>query len=76
MAHFLLIYDRDAGRLVRQEQYGSSAEAMQARFAAEREFAGQEQVEVVALTAESEEALRRTHGRYFLTLAELADRLR
>ncbi|WP_027007789.1 hypothetical protein [Conexibacter woesei] len=76
MAHFLLIYDRDTGRLVRQERYGSSAEAMQARFAAEREFAGQEQVEVVALTAESEEALRRTHGRYFLTLAELADRLR
>jgi hypothetical protein len=75
MAHFLLIYDRSAGRLLRQEQYGSSAEALEARFAAEREFAGQEQVEVVAFNADSEEALRRTHGRYFLTLGELADRM-
>jgi hypothetical protein len=75
VAHFLLIYDRNAGRLLRQEQYGSSADAMTARFAAEREFAGQDQVEVVALTAESEESLRRTHGRYFLSLSELADRM-
>jgi hypothetical protein len=75
MAHFLLIYDRPAGRLLRQEQFDTSAEAMQARFAAEREYAGQRRIEVVVLSADSEEALRRTHGRYFLSLSELADRI-
>jgi hypothetical protein len=49
---------------------------MQARFAAETEFAGQPQIEIVNLVAESEEALRRTHGRYFFSLAELVDRMR
>ncbi len=75
MAHFLLIYDRSAGKLVRQESYGSNGEAMRARFVAEGEFAGRPEIEVVVLVAESEEAMRRTHGRYFLGLSELVDRL-
>jgi hypothetical protein len=75
VAHLLLVYDRDAGQLVRQEKYGSSADAMRARFAAETEFAGQPEIEIVALVAESEAAARVTHGRYFLGLSELADRI-
>jgi len=75
MAHFLLIYDRDAGRLVREGRYETSAEAMEARFAAEGEFVGRAEIEIVALVAESEEALRFTHGRYFLGLSELAARM-
>ncbi|MDO9355771.1 MAG: hypothetical protein Q7T55_18885 [Solirubrobacteraceae bacterium] len=75
MAHFLLIYDRSTGTLVRQEQYDSGVDAMRARFKAEIEFDGRDEIEVAALDAASEEDLRRTHGRYFLTLAELADRL-
>ncbi len=62
VAHFLLIYDRNAEQLVRQEAYETSVDAMQGRFA-------------VALVAESEEAARITHGRYFLGLTELADRI-
>jgi hypothetical protein len=75
VAHLLLIYDRDAGQLVRQEAYETSVDAMQARFAAETEFAGKPQIEIVALVAESEEAARVTHGRYFLGLTELANRI-
>lgn len=75
VAHFLLIYDRDAGQLVRQEAYETSVDAMQARFAAETEFAGKPEIEIVALVAESEEAARITHGRYFLGLTELANRI-
>jgi hypothetical protein len=75
VAHFLLIYDRDAGQLVRQEVYETSVAAMQARFAAETEFAGKSEIEIVALVAESEEAARVTHGRYFLGLTELANRI-
>jgi len=75
VAHMLLIYDRDAGKLVRQESYGSSDAAMRARFAAENEFSGHSEIEIVALVAESEEAARITHGRYFLGLSALAERM-
>lgn len=75
MAHFLIIYDRDEGDLVRQTRFETSADAMRARFAAEAEFRGRPEIEVVALVAESEEALRRTHARYFLDLAALGERM-
>jgi len=75
MTHFLLVYDRDAGQLLRKEVFVNSSDAMQARFRAESEFAGRREIEVVALDAESEEELRRTHGRYFFSLAELAGRM-
>jgi len=75
MSHFLLVYDRDAGLLVREQRYESGADAMRARFAAESEFAERPEIEVVALVAESEEDLLVTHGRYFLGLAELAERI-
>jgi hypothetical protein len=75
VAHFLIIYDRNAGELVRQARFATSADAMQARFAAEGEFRGRPEIEVVALVAESEEALRRTHARYFSDLATLSDRM-
>jgi len=75
MTHFLLVYDREAGELLRSEVFVERGDAMQARFRAESEFAGRSEIEVVALDAESEEELRRTHGRYFLTLTELAGRM-
>ena len=75
MTHFLLVYDRDAGQLLRQQVFADGPEAMQARFRAESEFAGRREIEIVALDAESDEELRRTHGRYFLSLAELAGRM-
>jgi hypothetical protein len=75
MAHFLLVYDRDTGELVRQEQYAASADALRARFLAEAEFVRRPEIEIVALSAESEKALRMTHGRYFLGLTELAERI-
>ena len=75
VAHFLIVYDRNAGELVRQARFETSADAMQARFAAEAEFRGRPEIEVVALVAESDEALRRTHARYFLDLAALGERM-
>jgi hypothetical protein len=75
VAHFLIVYDRDAGELVRKARYETSAAAMQARFEAEAEFRGRPEIEVVAFVAESEEALRQTHARYFLDLAALGERM-
>ena len=75
VAHFLLVYDRDAGQLIRKHRYGLGSDAMRARFLAEAEFAGRPSIEIVALVAESEQDLLVTHGRYFLGLTELAERL-
>ncbi len=75
MAHFLLIYDRTAGELIRQQRYADAAAAIAGRFAAETEFADQPEIEIVAVTAESEDELRTTHGRYFLDLSQLAARM-
>jgi hypothetical protein len=75
MTHFLLVYDRDAGELVRKQVFVQREDAMQARFRAEAEFDGRREIEIVALDAESEEELQRTHGRYFLSLTELANRM-
>lgn len=75
MAHFLLIYDRTSGTLLRESSFESGSAARLARFTAEAEFAERDEVEVVTLTAASEADLRTTHARYFLRLDELAARL-
>lgn len=75
MSHFLVVYDRTAGELIRLDRFDSASSAMQARFRAEAEMRGRKDVEVVALTAASEDDLKRTHGRYFLGLDELASRI-
>ncbi len=72
----LIEYDRRLGRLISLKEFEASArpEAEEARF--ERELAlhrsGSDR-EVVLLDAASVEHIRRTHGRYFLTLTEMLD---
>jgi hypothetical protein len=63
--HYLVIYIRSTGTLLRFERYGDSREALDERFAAERKYRGDPDVEIVVLGADSVEALKRTHGRYF-----------
>lgn len=75
MAHFLLVYDRDAGQLISKKRFAADADALRARFKAEHEFRGRPEVEIVVLTAGSEEDLMRTHGRYFLGLEQLVERM-
>lgn len=75
MAHFLLVYDRAAGKLLHEEQYQSRVDALRARFVAEAEHRrGTNDIEVVVLSAGSREGLLRTHARYFRSLTELASR--
>lgn len=73
---FLIQYNRRAGRLVRLERFGVSqrVEANQARLNLEIELRRQGvNHEVVILEAESEEVLRKTHGRYFFDVRELLE---
>jgi hypothetical protein len=73
--HVVLVYHREKGHLLLQETYADSHEAMRRQFALEqvKEYAD---MEIVVLSADSIETLHETHGRYFYTLAELAQQLR
>ena len=63
--HFLLVYERPRTRLVRMVEFADRGAALEARFAAEREHRGNPDIEVVVLSAASEQVLRQTHARYF-----------
>ena len=72
MRHFLLIYTRRVGKIIRHQEYGQVDDALEARFNAEQEYMGQPEIEVVVLGGESWESLSSTHARYFKDVQELA----
>ncbi|HKS27194.1 MAG TPA: hypothetical protein VJS44_05215 [Pyrinomonadaceae bacterium] len=73
---FLIEYDRSRGRIVTFREFDDSEQqkADEARLEMELELnrLGTER-EVVLLEASTEEALRRTHRRYFENLSELVN---
>jgi hypothetical protein len=72
---FLIEYDRLRGEIVTLETFSDSERSVAEDARLEMEIGlNRDEVdrEVVILEAESEEALRRTHRRYFETLSELA----
>lgn len=75
---FLIEYDRSKGRLLNLTRFDDSQRrvAEDARLELELDL-NQKGVdrEVVLLEAIDEDALRRTHGRYFKSLQELAEPL-
>ncbi|KAA2264029.1 hypothetical protein F0L68_08535 [Solihabitans fulvus] len=75
MVHVVLVYQREAGRLLLEEPYDDLHTAMRRRFALER-TSEYDDMEIVVLSADSTETLRETHGRYFLSSAELIQRFR
>lgn len=72
MRHYLVVFDRRSGLIVRFREFAQAGEALTARFDAETEFMDDGEIEVVVLGAASEEALRRTHSRYFQGVREMA----
>jgi hypothetical protein len=73
---FLIEYARDQGRLVAikafEDHDSRSAENARLELELDLNSRGVEH-EVVLLEADNEEALRRTHRRYFETLSELVN---
>jgi hypothetical protein len=71
MKDFLLLYNTKNGNLEVQEfEEGRRQEALEARFAAEVANRERPYIEVVLLGADSLEAVKTTHSRYFMqTLA-------
>ncbi len=72
---FLLVYDRRAGKLLLDREFGVSErdEALRQRFELEHRYRTDPNIEVVVLTAASRQVIEHTHGRYFKTIEELAD---
>jgi hypothetical protein len=70
---FLIEYDRTQGRLVSIREFADSETAETARIDLELKLnrSGVDR-EVVLLEAASQQALRKTHRRYFEDLSELA----
>jgi hypothetical protein len=73
MQHYLVIYNRREGKIIRRNQFPRSGKALAARFEAEREFADDPDIEIVVLGADSWDALQRTHSRYFKPVQQLAE---
>jgi hypothetical protein len=65
MIHFLLVFDRREGRVLSIREFDTRSAAMAGRFQAERLHRENPDIEVVVLGAQSVDALKRTHGRYF-----------
>jgi hypothetical protein len=73
MRHYLLIYDRRAGKITRHRRYLNPGDALTARFEAEREHQNNPDIEVVVLSAESWTTVQRTHSRYFKNEQKIAE---
>ena len=73
MKHFLIHYDRPAGRLlsIREYDHEERAQAIADRDA--QEFAKPDHVEVVLLSADCRADIERTHARYFKTPREMVE---
>jgi hypothetical protein len=70
--HYLVVFDRSKGKVLRIQRYSDRNAALDARFSEEREHSSESDIEVVVLGAVSGDSLRRTHGRYFKDFDELA----
>jgi len=70
---FLIEYDREEGRIVTLRSFEDRPEAEQSRLDLELSLNATNDLdyEVVLLEAANEEAVRRTHRRYFEDLTEL-----
>lgn len=72
VGHFLIIFDRAHSRLLSEQCFAEHRAALEERFRAERMHQDNPDIEVVVLSAESKEALRLTHARYFQSTSSLA----
>src|SRR5262245_33677050 len=74
MSHILLVYRRSRGELMQTEEFGSdSFAAMKRRHELEKQHRSDPDVEVVVLSGESPEAIKRTHARYFKRFEQLTE---
>ena len=65
LMHYLLVYDHRARMLIGHTLYTDGDEAVEAYSALEQEHRDDKGLEIVLVSAESLDIIRRTHGHYF-----------
>jgi hypothetical protein len=72
--YYLVVYDQRAATLRSIEEFDESerGQASEARFALEARHRDEPEVEIVVLGSASLATLKKTHGRYFKSVGELA----
>ncbi len=63
--HFLLVFNRASGELVSMDKFVDQEIATSALSLLERSHEDEEQIEVVLISSDSVETLKKTHGHYF-----------
>jgi len=63
--HFLLVFNRTSGELISIDSFEEQDLATSALSVSERSHEGDEQIEVVLISADSIDTLKKTHGHYF-----------
>lgn len=65
MSSFLIVFDRERGKLLQMQAIDSAKEADTERVELELKYRFDKSIEIVVLEASSEDQLRSTHARYF-----------
>jgi hypothetical protein len=63
--YWLVVYRRSAGELLRCEEFADSGEALDERFRLELRAGSGPDLEIVVLSADSLDTVKKTHARYF-----------
>ncbi len=70
MKYFVIVFDTERAELLHIDSFEDPEQALRARFGYEGAHAAESAIEVAVLRAESEEAIRQTHPRYFADTKE------
>lgn len=73
LIHFLLVFNRASGELVSIDRFEEQDLAISALSLLERSHEGEEQIEVVQISADSIDTLKKTHGHYFSGMETVLD---
>lgn len=65
LVHYLLVFNRATGELVSIDSFQEQESATAALSVLERRHESDEQIEVVLISADSIDTLKKTHGHYF-----------
>lgn len=72
MTYFLVVFSRSRKTILQKKEFQDADEAVRARFQLEAGLSNDD-IEVVVLGAESEEAVQHTHSRYYGGRPELTE---
>ncbi|MDP1711281.1 MAG: hypothetical protein Q8K86_02340 [Candidatus Nanopelagicaceae bacterium] len=73
LIHFLLVFNRTSGELVSIDKFEDQDLAISALSLLERSHEDDDQIEVVLISADSVETLKKTHGHYFFGMETILD---